>query len=131
MRRRPLAGLQLGYRVAAHARLHVRRARCPGEGQLDFTWLRDESLELTARIAPALSPALQQVLHDHPVMQSTHIMGWLAQYEATGDRRLLDLAIRHGAHLRANAVTEKGALFELLQAGRIDARLRGQAIAPN
>ncbi len=51
------------------------------------------------------------VLYDHPVMQSTHIMGWLAQYEATGDRRLLDLAIRHGAHLRANAVTEKGALF--------------------
>ncbi|MCZ2829548.1 alpha-1,4-glucan--maltose-1-phosphate maltosyltransferase [Modestobacter sp. VKM Ac-2986] len=29
--------------------------------------LRDESLELTARIAPALSPALQGVLHSHPV----------------------------------------------------------------
>jgi len=29
--------------------------------------LRDESLELTARIAPALSPALQEVLHAHPV----------------------------------------------------------------
>ncbi|WP_164700731.1 alpha-1,4-glucan--maltose-1-phosphate maltosyltransferase [Modestobacter sp. KNN46-3] len=31
------------------------------------TALRDESLQLTARIAPALSPTLQQVLHDHPV----------------------------------------------------------------
>jgi starch synthase (maltosyl-transferring) len=31
------------------------------------TALRDESLGLTARIAPALSPSLQQVLHDHPV----------------------------------------------------------------
>jgi starch synthase (maltosyl-transferring) len=31
------------------------------------TALRDDSLELTARIAPALSPSLQRVLHDHPV----------------------------------------------------------------
>jgi starch synthase (maltosyl-transferring) len=31
------------------------------------TALRDGSLELTARIAPALSPSLQRVLHDHPV----------------------------------------------------------------
>jgi starch synthase (maltosyl-transferring) len=31
--------------------------------------LRDESLELTARVAPALTPALQQVLHDHPVRE--------------------------------------------------------------
>ncbi|CCH89896.1 Glucanase glgE [Modestobacter italicus] len=31
------------------------------------TALRDRSLELTARIAPALSPSLQRVLHDHPV----------------------------------------------------------------
>ncbi|HEV7726703.1 MAG TPA: alpha-1,4-glucan--maltose-1-phosphate maltosyltransferase [Modestobacter sp.] len=29
--------------------------------------LRDDSLELTARLTPALSPALQQVLHAHPV----------------------------------------------------------------
>jgi starch synthase (maltosyl-transferring) len=29
--------------------------------------LRDDSLELTARLAPALAPALQQVLHDNPV----------------------------------------------------------------
>src|SRR5205085_2871021 len=29
--------------------------------------LRDDSLELTARIAPALAPSLQRVYHDHPV----------------------------------------------------------------
>ncbi|MCW2675439.1 MAG: glgE [Modestobacter sp.] len=29
--------------------------------------LRDDSLELTARLAPALAPGLQQVLHDNPV----------------------------------------------------------------
>jgi len=31
--------------------------------------LRDGSLELTARVAPALAPGLQQVLHDHPVRE--------------------------------------------------------------
>src|SRR3954452_9496546 len=31
--------------------------------------LRDQSLELTARVAPAFTPALQQVLHDHPVRE--------------------------------------------------------------
>jgi starch synthase (maltosyl-transferring) len=31
--------------------------------------LRDESLELTARVAPAFAPALQRVLHDHPVRE--------------------------------------------------------------
>ncbi|WP_138733181.1 alpha-1,4-glucan--maltose-1-phosphate maltosyltransferase [Modestobacter excelsi] len=31
------------------------------------TALRDDSLELTARITPALSPSLQRVLSDHPV----------------------------------------------------------------
>src|SRR4051812_34046301 len=29
--------------------------------------LRDQNLELSARVAPALTPALQDVLHDHPV----------------------------------------------------------------
>src|SRR3954447_25830972 len=31
--------------------------------------LRDRSLDLTARVAPAFTPALQQVLHDHPVRE--------------------------------------------------------------
>jgi starch synthase (maltosyl-transferring) len=31
--------------------------------------LRDTSLELTARIAPAFAPALQRVLHEHPVRE--------------------------------------------------------------
>jgi starch synthase (maltosyl-transferring) len=31
--------------------------------------LRDTSLELTARVAPALTPALQRVLHAHPVRE--------------------------------------------------------------
>jgi starch synthase (maltosyl-transferring) len=31
--------------------------------------LRDTSLELTARIAPALTPSLQQYLHEHPVRE--------------------------------------------------------------
>jgi starch synthase (maltosyl-transferring) len=33
------------------------------------TALRDESLELTVRVAPAFAPALQRVLHDHPVRE--------------------------------------------------------------
>src|SRR3954451_22008491 len=33
------------------------------------TALRDESLDLTARVAPAFTPVLQQVLHDHPVRE--------------------------------------------------------------
>src|SRR3954451_6463177 len=33
------------------------------------TALRDESLELTARVAPAFATALQQVLHDNPVRE--------------------------------------------------------------
>ncbi len=46
-------------------------ATAPGEHRESLTAaataLRDGSLELTARIAPALSPSLQRVLYDHPI----------------------------------------------------------------
>src|SRR4051794_31751566 len=45
--------------------------------------LRDESLDLPARVAPALTPALQQVLYDHPVRE---MVTTTPRYEVWVDR---------------------------------------------
>jgi starch synthase (maltosyl-transferring) len=45
--------------------------------------LRDESLDLTARVAPAFTPVLQQVLHDHPVRE---LVTASPRYEVWADR---------------------------------------------
>jgi starch synthase (maltosyl-transferring) len=57
-------GARLLDRVAAEAPEEHRSAIAEAA-----TALRDKSLELTARIAPAFTPALQRVLHDHPVRE--------------------------------------------------------------
>jgi starch synthase (maltosyl-transferring) len=57
-------GARLLDRVAAEAPEEHRSAVAEAA-----TALRDKSLELTARIAPAFTPALQRVLHDHPVRE--------------------------------------------------------------
>jgi starch synthase (maltosyl-transferring) len=46
--------------------------------------LRDGSLDLTARVAPAMSAALQQVLHDHPVRE---LVTPTQRYEVWVDRQ--------------------------------------------
>jgi starch synthase (maltosyl-transferring) len=57
-------GARLLDRVAAEGPKEHRDAVVAAAGAL-----RDGSLELTARVAPALTPALQRVLHDHPVRE--------------------------------------------------------------
>ncbi|WP_040158598.1 D-glucuronyl C5-epimerase family protein [Mobilicoccus massiliensis] len=51
------------------------------------------------------------VVHDHPVIQATHIMGWLESYRATGDSRYLRLAVKNADHLLGYADRSHGALF--------------------
>jgi starch synthase (maltosyl-transferring) len=57
-------GARLLDRVAAEAPAQYRDAVTEAA-----VALRDKSLELTARLAPALTPSLQRYLHDHPVRE--------------------------------------------------------------
>jgi starch synthase (maltosyl-transferring) len=57
-------GARLIDRVAAEAPAEHREALAAASAAL-----RDGSLELTARVAPALAAGLQRVLHDHPVRE--------------------------------------------------------------
>jgi starch synthase (maltosyl-transferring) len=57
-------GARLIDRVAAEAPAEHREALTAASAAL-----RDGSLELTARVAPAMAAGLQQVLHDHPVRE--------------------------------------------------------------
>jgi starch synthase (maltosyl-transferring) len=57
-------GARLFDRVAAEAEGDIPERATSAAGAL-----RDTSLELTARIAPALAPSLQQYVHDHPVRE--------------------------------------------------------------
>lgn len=69
-------------------------------------------------------------LHNHPVVQATHIMGWLASYDRTGDRRYLDRAVANGDRLLEESVSSRGGLFfpyrfDFDLHGRPDLRLDG------
>lgn len=50
-------------------------------------------------------------LYDHPVLQSAHLLTWLWSYRNSGDRRYLDLAVRHGERILSYAHTARGALY--------------------
>jgi starch synthase (maltosyl-transferring) len=62
-------------------------AECPEEHREQVTAaavaLRDTSLDLPSRVAPALTPALQRVLHDHPVRE---LVTRTPRYEVWVDR---------------------------------------------
>jgi starch synthase (maltosyl-transferring) len=72
-------GARLLDRVAADGPEEHRDAVAAAAGAL-----RDGSLDLTARVAPALTPALQRVLHDHPVRE---LVTRGPRYEVWVDRR--------------------------------------------
>lgn len=50
-------------------------------------------------------------LYDHPVNQSSHVMGWLTSYHRTKDKRYLQKSIQLADHLLKNSVVSRGARF--------------------
>jgi starch synthase (maltosyl-transferring) len=71
-------GARLLDRVAADGPGHLRESVVAATAAL-----RDTALELTARVAPALTPSLQALLHDHPVRE---LVTRSPEYEVWVDR---------------------------------------------